>query len=143
MAKSWSLLRCDLEILKPCYTIVTPAHDSIDYEVIELEGYDQIASWPTSEVYDLPLSDSAGMRFLVSDTKLNACPIFLQDKIFFHQMLVMTTENSISMPFHCYDCAEDYMSFFGLKQDEWGLKYHGQWYREYIASFGETRSVYH
>ena len=127
-----------MEILKPCYTIVTPCSDSIDYEVIDLEGYDQIASWPITEVVDCH-----GLRFLVSDTKLNACPIFIQDKIYFQQMLVMTIVDSLSMPFHCYDCAEDYMSLFGLKQDEWGPKYHGQWYREYVAGFGETRSVYH
>lgn len=127
---------------KPILVILTPKDDHLEFDF--RDDIKALASWPTQKLHDLEFENGTGLRFLVSKKRINSMPVIIQEHIYNSPMIVCMFDNDDStLPFHCLDCAEQWMTWFDDKQADWGLRFHGQWYREYVASFGEEGPVFH
>lgn len=141
MVRSLFSPKCDMEILKPIIVLITPFSDRLQYEyqedLYELRGAD------LSRVHDLELEDGTGLRFMISEKKVNAVPIIIQEFAYFSPMWAMMYDSDDkALPFHCETCADDYMRWFDAQQNYWGYEHH-DWYREYFGSVGEEGAIYH
>lgn len=116
--------------LDPTFVLINPLEDTLEFEYLEVAD---VRTWVSSDVIDI---DQA--RFSVSSERLRGCPILLQHRVVVSPTLFMLREDSLSMPFHCLDCAEQWSLWFCEKQYEWGMSYHAHWYRQYVGGEGEA-----
>lgn len=121
--------------LDPTFVLINPLDDTLEFEYLD---YKDIKHWQSDDVIDI---ESA--RFSVSSERLRGCPILLRDRLVVSQTLFMLHEGSLSMPFHCVDCAEEWSLWFCHKQYEWGMTYHAHWYRQYVGSEREAWESLH
>ena len=128
-------------MLKPIIVLITPLEDRLQYEY--QTDLHELRAADLSRVHDLELTNGEGLRFMISSERLKAVPIIIQEYAYFSPMFAMMYgADDKALPFHCEDCADEHMSWFDSKQDQWGFEFH-DWYRGYFGSIGKEGTVYH